>query len=311
MAVADESSFFSRLTVKFAEITAAGIATAVSGYLIAHVSGFFSTTLPSAVTPISAPAAVQVAPGVIPSPASVSADAGERRPPDRDGHAASVAPERPVAITAPAEPPRKPAADANAAAAPAKPRDVARDAPHDAPRDPPHDSAQDSDRDMASIEAKVRAALAKSDANRPLPAAPPPSADAATGAAAPAPRTAAIAPPPIRQVSPQAPNQQPPVQQPALQQSLSQQRAQQAPLQPPPLATVDVPARPIAGDTAPPDLSRQDSPENQEKQASNQTGDHNVIAGFFAAFKKIPDMLRNDQPVPEDQAPRPPLPVGQ
>jgi hypothetical protein len=295
MSVADESSFFSRFTVKFAEITAAGIATAVSGYLIAHVGGFFSTTLPAAVAPTSAPAAVQVAPGVTPAaaPAPVSAAAGERLPPDRDGHAASIPPERPVAIAAPAEPPRKPAADANAAAAPAKPRDVA--------RDPPRDSAQDSDHDMASIEAKVRAALAKSDANRPLPAAAPPtpSADAATGPIAPAPRTAAIAPPPLRQISPQ-----PAVQQPAL-----QQPARVAPLQPaPPLATVDVPSRPIAGDTAPPDLSRQDAP---VKQASNQTGDHNVIAGFFAAFKKFPDMLRNDQPVPDDQAPRPPLPVGQ
>jgi hypothetical protein len=94
---------------------------------------------------------------------------------------------------------------------------------------------------------------------------------------------------------------------------LSQQPAQQAPLQPPPLATVDVPARPIAGDTTPPDLSRQDLSQQvaPEKQAGNQTGDRNVIAGFFAAFKKIPDMLRNDQPVPDDQAPRRPLPVGQ
>jgi hypothetical protein len=298
--VADEGSFFSRFTVKFAEITAAGVATAVSGYLIAHVGGFLFSAAPSpAVVGTSAPAAVQVSVSPPASPAPLAVEAGERRPPEHDVHTAPVAP----------EPPRKAEADANAG----KPRDVSRDAPHDAQRDTQRDSANTTPaHDMESIEAKVRAALAKSDANRPAPheahpadthqaetpaatqmraATPPPqSAAAVTGTIMPVPRIADIAPPPLQQSAPQAP------------------------LQPaPPLATVEVPSRPVAGDTAPPQeraqQSGQDNP--QGKQASNHTGDQNAVAEFFGAFKKIPGMLRNDKPEPDDEAPRPPLPVGE
>jgi len=307
-------SFFSRFALKFFEITAAGVATAVSGYLIAHVGGFLSSaTLPPVVERTSAPAAVQVSVTPPAAPAPLAAEAVDRRPGEHDVRAAP--PDRPPANAAPAEPPRKAAAEANAAAG--KPRDVVHDAPHDAQRDTPQNSEHDlSAHDMESVEAKVRAALAKADANRPLPhdahpadirpvdthqadsnpAALPParSADAATGTIAAAPRSADIAPPVTQQIAPLQP-------------------AQQAPLQPPPLATVEVQPRPIAGDTAPPqDLKPQDGQENvQAKQASNLTGDQNAVAEFFGAIKRIPNMLRNDKPVPDDQAPRPPLPVGE
>ena len=55
MLVADEVSYFSRFTVKFVEIVAAGMATAVSGYLIAHLGGFWSSPTPAPV--VAAPSA--------------------------------------------------------------------------------------------------------------------------------------------------------------------------------------------------------------------------------------------------------------
>jgi hypothetical protein len=55
-----EVSYFSRFFVKFVEISAAGLASAISAYLLAHLGGLLS----SSPTPASAPAqtAVQVGP---------------------------------------------------------------------------------------------------------------------------------------------------------------------------------------------------------------------------------------------------------
>ena len=54
-----ENSCFSRFLVKFVEVSAAGLATAISAYALAHLGGFLS----SSPTPPSAPAtAVQVSP---------------------------------------------------------------------------------------------------------------------------------------------------------------------------------------------------------------------------------------------------------
>ncbi len=47
MSASAEVSYFSRFLVKFFEIVAAGLATAVSGYLIAHLSGALSFPAPS------------------------------------------------------------------------------------------------------------------------------------------------------------------------------------------------------------------------------------------------------------------------
>src|SRR6516225_3814718 len=57
MAKSGDVSFVSRFLVKFVEITAAGLATAVSGYLIAHLSGAFSSSGPT-----SSAAVIQVTP---------------------------------------------------------------------------------------------------------------------------------------------------------------------------------------------------------------------------------------------------------
>jgi hypothetical protein len=57
MSVSGDVSYLSRFLVKFVEIIAAGLATALSGYLIAHLSGVLSSPAPA--TPA---AAIQVAP---------------------------------------------------------------------------------------------------------------------------------------------------------------------------------------------------------------------------------------------------------
>ena len=219
--VADEASYFSRFTLKFAEIMAAGIATAVSGYLIAHLGGFLSTTAPA-----PTPAAVEVAPRVVVVPQTVTvsppaaADAGAlRATPAREAAPQAAAPARTTANAA-AAPARK--RDTSAAEA-KKPREKSKEAAEAKPREKEaaESKARDKD-DKESVEARVRAALANVDASKPAPAeapAPPrqaaippaPSAAAAqplpaeapltTGAIAAAPRAAEAVPQP----APQAP----------------------------------------------------------------------------------------------------------
>ena len=58
--MADEVSYFSRFTVKFVEIVAAGMATAVSGYLIAHLGGFWSSPTPAPVVAAPSTSAASV-----------------------------------------------------------------------------------------------------------------------------------------------------------------------------------------------------------------------------------------------------------
>src|SRR5262249_10488831 len=60
MSASDDASYFSRFLLKFVEIIAAGLATAVSGYLIAHLTGVLSSPAPS-----PAPAVMQGAPGTL------------------------------------------------------------------------------------------------------------------------------------------------------------------------------------------------------------------------------------------------------
>lgn len=291
MPVSDEGSYFSRFTLKFVEITAAGVATAVSGYLIAHVGGLLSAASVPAVIPATLEAVLptattrpttrQIAPGVTVVPGSVqaqpvTADAGERRAaPVRDISAAPIQIERSTASSA--QVPLRKTVTPEASASDSKPRDA--------------------DTDMESVEAKVRAALAKADAKADTKA--DTKADANRPAVAP-PRTADAAP-----VSTQhAPLQQTPVQQAPI---------QQATIQPAPLGTVEIQSRPVAGDAAISSLPARDpalqdgAPQHNVQSADAQNG----VTQFFAAFKKIPEMLRNDAPVPADDAPRPPMPVGQ
>ena len=290
--MADEASYFSRFTLKFAEIMAAGIATAVSGYLIAHLGGFLSTTAPA-----PTPAAIEVAPRVVAVPQTVTvsppaaADAGEpRATPAREAAPAAAAPARATANAA------APARKRDTSAAEAKPRDKGAVEAKPREKETAESKARDKD-DKESVEARVRAALANVDASKPAPAeapAPPrqagippaPSAAAAqplpaeapltTGAIAAAPRAAEAVPQP----------------------------APQAPAEPNPLLSVEIKTRPVAD--VPPAAAAQDG----AQQASAQE-DAKEDKGLLATIKKIPGLLRPASGAATSEPPRPPLPVGE
>src|SRR5260221_9194465 len=147
-----ENSYFSRFFVKFVEVSAAGLATAISAYLLAHFGGLLS----SSPTPASAPAqtAVQVGP-------TASEVAGSLRPqPTPPAAAAAVNKQSPAPqqdTDAPvAQPARKAAKDAKAW----PPRKHTKTDTSEAQKEP---------RGQKSAEALARAALANVDANRPAP----------------------------------------------------------------------------------------------------------------------------------------------
>jgi hypothetical protein len=155
-----EVSYFSRFFVKFVEIVAAGLASAVSAYLLAHFGGL----LLSSSTPASAPAptAVQLGPTASevakslraqPTPPVAAAAVNEQRPaPQQDTDA-------PIA-----QPALRAVKDANAL----PPREHAKTDASVAEKRPPGQKS-------AEALARARAALANVDANRPA------SADALIG----------------------------------------------------------------------------------------------------------------------------------
>jgi hypothetical protein len=143
MSVSEKVSYFSRFFVKFAEVFAVALATAVSGYLIAHLSGLLSSP---------APATIQIAPtasGVsmkLPAPPAppISAEANEQH------------------LAPPAAQPARRTVNATKAVPPPKHMKTDMSATESKPRD------------EKSVEAQVRAALANVDANRPTPSEVPP-----------------------------------------------------------------------------------------------------------------------------------------
>lgn len=277
MSVPDKASYFSRFTVKLVEMIAAGIATAVSGYMVAHLGGYFFSSAPTPPSAQVAPGPAAVSKAVPKSPhgqqaPTVSADAKEQhQAPTQDANpAATPAARTPVNAAQAASPHKHAIADAKAAEA--KPRDK---------------------EDKESVEEQVRAALANVDASRPAPGDTPqhqadyPSAPAGvavsqpaeipltTGTVALAPRAAELAPPP----------------------------AQQAPTQPAPLVSVEISTRPVVDvDAAPPAAA----PPSQEAQAAPTEN-----KGLLSVIKEIPELLRSNSHAPAGEAPRPPLPVGQ
>ncbi len=275
MAVANQGSFFSRFTIKFVEVIGAGVATAITGYLIAHLGGFWAAPR----TPAAIPATVQMEPAVTAVPKS-----------------ARVVPAVPVAVEANIQPSAAKTEVAKPEAAPAKEAAVPparKRAPEAAaieakPRQP---EAKPADKDdTASVEEQVRAALAKVDANRrslPEPAAPIESAPPAPAAVTVPPAPAAAAPdvaavPAARPLAINPPS------------------APAAVAVAPPLGTVEIKSQPVATVDAAPAAAEAPA------QASAQPEDK----GIFAALKKIPEMLR---PVSgaTSTPPRPPMPVGE
>ena len=146
-----ENSYFSRFFVKFVEVSAAGLATAISAYALAHFGGLLS----SSPTPASAPAQtpVQVGP-------TASEVAGSLR----------AQPTPPAAATAVNK--QIPAPEQNTDAPVAQP---ARKAVKDPKALPPRkqtktdSSVAEKEPHQKSAETLARAALANVDANRPTP----------------------------------------------------------------------------------------------------------------------------------------------
>src|SRR5262245_43326130 len=146
-----ENSCFSRFLVKFVEVSAAGLATAISAYALAHLGGLLS----SSPTPTPAPAtAVQV----IPTASEVAE--GLRATPTPPAAAAAVNKESPAlqqdTDATVAQPARRAAKDAKAL----PPRKHTKTDTSVAEKEP---------RGQTSAEALARAALANVDANRPTP----------------------------------------------------------------------------------------------------------------------------------------------
>jgi hypothetical protein len=321
--VAAGDSYLSRFFTKFVEISAAGVATAVSGYVLAHFTGYLNTPPAAA---LQSPAALQV-PATRPVPAVP----------------VPVAP-APVASAPTASPAAAPIARATVTTAP---QPDAKSAPlrKSLPADKPADTANAADgkvrdvtdtkpRSPESIEAEVRAALAKVDAAHPgkpdsktdakpdtkaetkadttprradnpaeIAARTPPTdskprpVDSSTGTIATT--TRPDAPPRAADLAPQQPLSQP-AQQQLAPQPLSQP-GPQAPMQiAPPTATVEIKSMPVTGV----DSASQPAPQTGAQAQSND-------GGLFSAFRRLPEKLRDDKPLPSDQAPRPPADVGQ
>src|SRR5258708_24284379 len=148
-----EVSYFSRFFVKFVEIVAAGLASAVSAYLLAHFGGLLLSS--STTAPAPAPPAVQLGPTASevakslraqPTPPVAAAAVNEQRPaPQQDTDAPIAQPALRAVKDANALPPRK--------------------------RTKTDTSVSEKDPGQKSTEALARAALANVDANPPTPVA--------------------------------------------------------------------------------------------------------------------------------------------
>ena len=300
-----EASYFSRFFVKFVEVTAAGLATAISAYLLAHFGGLLSSP-----TPASAPAvaAVQAGPSASEVPDSLRA-----KPPPPPA-AAAVNEQRPAPQQDTDAPVAQPALKAVKGAKASPPRKQTKTDTSVAEKEP---------RDQKSTEALARAALANVDANRPAPP------DALIGPgltdtrSAPVDvqprrvhepsRQANVGPQPVDvpphavgiEAAPHAADVPPqPVQpRPATGADL---RPRSPDLQPSRVAPVDIQSRPLAAvDPLPP---RAGPP--LEIAAPEPPAPADQDKGVFSALKRIPDLLRPDPPAPTGESPRPPMPVG-
>jgi len=319
--VPGEGSFLARCALKFAEVVAAGVATALSGYVIAHLAApMFSATQPTA--------------GPRPAANVSTNDSAPHHPSKPDAELVE-----PAAVSPP--PPK---------ISPTKNKPVetraAQPVPGGMAARRPQDAAGRKLDAAQSLEARVRAALARSNGRTALAGGPhrqlhmpgaepnavpgvedraPAAAVAASpveaaGAIAGAPRAASLlpqrfdlAPQPAEAPAPHA--TQKPVQQASDQNSggqnpdgqniAGQNPAGQKPggensaLQLTPLTTVVVKPQPSIGT---------DSPEPAPATADAQASHENRGSGPLSAFARI---LRSDKPLPDDQAPRPPIAVGQ
>jgi hypothetical protein len=183
--VAEKASFVSRVLYKILEIMGAAVATAVSGYLVAHMGGFLpsqnqAATPPEVVaapsehpvpksTPAIPPSATMMVPQLTqsaPTPAFP-----ETRPPTSQQDPTGSAPQTVVRKTAKGPPVRK-SNKADTATETGRPRETPDAKPRDAADAKAREAAESKPRegeDKESVEARVRAALANVDASHPSP----------------------------------------------------------------------------------------------------------------------------------------------
>ena len=302
--MAGEVSYFSRFTVKFVEIVAAGMATAISGYLIAHVSGFMSSPAPAPVVGVPSASAVSAQPvapsqpiqAASPAPPAQVTPAGQ--PVQVTQPSQPVSPTPPVAAEA-SEPRSPPAQETTPAKAPVRTTVKIKSRE---PGDKAHEAAESKPRDWESVEARVRAALANAANRPPAPETPPAQADTTQSSpdvAIQSPPAVAVQPRPGDEPSTTGTVAGPRVANPLPQQAAA---APEAPAKPDPLPAVEIRSRPVADvEAVPPPAPAAPA------EASNQSETPDLVS----AIKKLPEILRNDKPVPAAEAPRPPMPVGQ
>jgi hypothetical protein len=255
--------------VKFVEIVAAGLATAVSGYLIAHLSGVLSSPVPvsgalSSPVPVPAQAVNQAPANASPPaepPSSISGDLGEQHPSTK-----GTASPSPSAAPRPARP-----VNSAKSALPRKHTETAT-------------GVAESKRDQESLVARVRDALTNVDTSRTAPPAVPAGPVAPAGDIRLDPTSPMVQPQPsagsargaVTGTAPPNPSEVRPL--PA-----------QAP-QLDPLTAVEIQSRPVA--------AAQPSP---PPPAETETG----------IISTLEQMLRHDPLTGSEEAPRPPMPVGQ
>lgn len=249
--MSSDVSVFSRFLVKFVEIIAAGLATAVSGYLIAHLSGALSSPVPAPARTVIQDATNATSPAH--PPASISSDRTDQNTASKQEVTAS-----PVAQAAPL-------ANATKIALPRKRTETAT-------------STAEAKRDQQSLVARVQAALASVDANRTGPLAVPPQNAVPVEPAGAASQVRA---------STDSSRSAVPGEVPPNTVELGSLPAQQT--QPNPLPAVEIQSRPVA--------AVQSSP---PAPAEKETG----------IISDLAQMLRHD-PLAGEEAPRPPMPVGQ
>ena len=273
-----EVPYFSRFLVKFVEIIAAGFASAISAYLLAHFGGVllsYPTPAPAPVTPTASLLADSVR--AQPIPLLAVAPVNERRAvPQKDIDAPAVQPAANAGKEAKTLPLRKHAKTATSV-------------------------AEKGPRGQKSVEVLTRAALANIDADRPAPVdAPigPGLNDTRARVDAIQPRQASV-PPRQADVAPR-PVDLPP-RAAAINAAQPAADTQPQPVQPRPAIGTNLQPRspdvPATVDPQPSSSAPQPTPADQDKDV-------------FSALKRIPDLLRPDPPTAAGEAPRPPMPVG-
>jgi hypothetical protein len=290
-----ENRYFSRFFVKFVEVSAAGLASAICAYLLAHFGGLLPAPAPAPATAVQAGPTASEAPESRPAQPSPSVE--QRSAPQRDTDAAVAQPALKSVKDAKAAPPRK--------------------------RTKTDTSVTDKEPHQKSAEALAREALANVDANRPAP----PDAligPGLTDTSTPAniqsrranvpPRQADVGPPqrvaaPPRasgiEVVPHAADVQPqPVEISPATGANFQPGARDAP--PGPVPPVDIQSRPVAA--VDPRSPRADPP--VEISGPQQPPMADQDRGVFSALKRVPDLLRPEPPAPTGETLRPPMPVG-